>query len=277
MNSRVSKSAELATNTASENEENGLLAFCGLDLESALDCFSEIDTESSTPESNKIAYLEQLLRLHAPQNLSETQRNGRSFVLDMLRILCLLPSVQRAQEGVGTTPKDWDPSLEFKYLVYLFERTARPDLAEKVRQAENILSLDGAGILGLREWLTKHGLEGREIALIQPNFFSGTRTAPINNDQVSLHPMFEELHAESKTRNHDYIIRSFYGLSHSLRVNPEVGSAEQVRPQVGLEEALATVFETPVLENPAPKMRLKAYLIPNPNGEPMVALSYTND
>jgi hypothetical protein len=177
MNLSVTNSAELASNTSSDKGEPALFAFAAEDLESSLDCFSEIDTESSTPESNKIAYLEQLLRLHAPQHLSETQRNGRRFVLDMLRILCLLPSVQRAQEGVENTHKDWDASLEFKYLVYLFERTARPDLAEKVRKAQNILSLDEAGILGLREWLTKHGLEGREIALIQPNFFRIDRVA----------------------------------------------------------------------------------------------------
>jgi hypothetical protein len=99
-----------------------------------------------------------------------------------------------------------------------------------------------------------------------------------DKDQVSLHPMFEELHAASTTRNHDYIVRSFFGLSHTLLVNPAAEFSAQVKPEAGLEEALATVFDAPAAEeNLSPKTRLKAYLIPNPKGEPMVALSYTND
>ena len=73
MNLSVTNSAELATNTSSEKGESALFAFAAEDLESSLDCFSEIDTESFSPENNKIVYLEQLLRLHEPQHLGRSQ------------------------------------------------------------------------------------------------------------------------------------------------------------------------------------------------------------
>lgn len=276
MNSRDTELARLASTAHHPNELGKESALAAQDLGASLDCFSEIDTESSTPESNKIAYLEQLLRLREPQHLSETQQSGRRFVLDMLRFLCQLPDMQQAQAG----PQAWDPNLEFKYLVYLLERTAKPDLAEQMRHADSILSLDEPTILALREWLSRHGLDAHELALIQPNFFRGKKAAMQVEHQMSLHPMFAALSRASSERNHDYLASTFFGMSQP----PVLQHADhhprlkaQFKPQAGLEEAMATIFEPPYDESAATQTRLKAFFIPNRHGEPMIALSFTND
>ncbi len=277
MNSRHPEIAHLASASHPQNESGLESALAAQNLEASIDCFSEIDTESFSPENNKIVYLEQLLRLHEPQHLSETQKSGRRFVLDMLRVLCLLPDVQRAQEGGSDLPKNWDPDLEFKYLVYLFERTSSAALAEKVRKASSILSLDAQGILELREWLGKNGLDAHELSLIQPNFFRGQKMTQQDSKQLHLHPMFAELSKESLERNHDYLVRTFYGLSYPFFKDSEGGNVSKSTQDAGLEEAMAPVFDLAADLNTAVKTRLKAFFIPNRQGEPMVALSFTQE
>ncbi|MEY3442263.1 MAG: hypothetical protein RLZZ519_544 [Bacteroidota bacterium] len=277
MNSRVTGPARNASTSFSQDEGGIESAFMAQDLASSLDCFSEIDTESRTPESNKISYLEQLLRLHEPPYLSETQRSGRRFVLDMLRVLCLLPDLQQAQEGKPDLPKDWEPTLEFKYLVYLFERTASPSLAEKVRQSSSILSFDGVAILQLREWLSRNGLAAHELALIQPNFFRGQKMAPKESGQLHLHPKFAELSKASVERNHDYLVRTFFGLSHPLLWDAESATMDKVKQEAGLEEAMAPVFQSEVALETVVKSRLKPIAAPQREGEPPVALSFVYD
>jgi hypothetical protein len=251
------------------------------DLEALIDCFSEIDTESKLPESNKIAYLEQLLRLREPRHLSETQQSGRRFVLDMLRLLSQLAdgveqhaSLEQldARSAEAVLPLVWDPSLEFKYLVYLMERTARPDLAARVRASQGITTWDEEGILHLREWLNAHGLDAHELALIQPNFFrSHVQKATEKPKGMRIHPSFVALSKATQERNHDYLAGTFFGLSQPIAV--EASSKMKTGPS-GLQEAMASIFDTPYNPQAATQTRLKAFLIPNQFGEPVLALSF---
>lgn len=247
------------------------------DFETLLDCFSEIDTELNTPERNRIAYLVQLLRLHEPAHLSETQRSGRRFVLDMLWFLRLLPDGQQAQAD-AVDVQDWKAPTAFKYLVHLLERTAQVALANRVRVCKGITSLDAHTLLQLREWLQHHGLDAHELALIQPRFFRDSVPTP-HPASAGLHPHFATLSKESQERNHDYLTRAFFGMPQHLMHPPlgTQGGGSEVKPQAGLEEAMASIFDTPYDQKSATRTRLKAFFIPNRFGEPVIALSFSNE
>jgi hypothetical protein len=272
MNSRFSRLARLASTTNHPIGTEEELATNGHDLGALLDCFSEIDTESKLPERNKIAYLEQLLRLREPRHLTESQARGRRFLLDMLSLLCLLPEGQTEE----ALPQGWDPTLEFKYLVYLLERTAKPVLATQVRQATDITALGETGILALREWLHHNGLDAHELALIQPNFFRTQKRVETQQNDLRIHPLFAALSKASQERNHDYLTGTFFGMSQPL-VMENAPVKNTAKSQESLEAAMATIFDTPYDQKTAVQTRVKAFFIPNRFGEPVVALSFMNE
>lgn len=275
MNVVNSKNARLAvTPDHPIMEENGFAPMGQDDLENLHSRFSEIDTETHSPESSKISYLEQVLRLRERPNLSEQQQIGRRFILDMLNSLCLLAEKQQVQGNIDVAPTHWEATHEFKYLIYLLERATMADLAEKVRASQGISSLENTDILSLRAWMRKHGLDAYELGLIQPNFFMQKGTVQADLQSIAIHPQFALLSKASKKNDHDYLTQAFLGLSQPLRPNNE---AVEEAPKNGFEAAVATIFEAPTVPVSAKTTRLKAVLIPNGNGEPLVALSYVSE
>jgi hypothetical protein len=234
--------------------------------------FSEIDTESTRPECNRIIYLEQLLRLREPRHLSSSQLAGRRFLLDMLRLVCQLPPVQLAQAGVVEFPGRFDPRREFKYLGYLLERSGKPGLAMRIYSSRGISSLDEPDVLALREWLDSNGLDLQELAMIQPDFFRDDRMDAAADDQPKIHPMFLSLSRASRDRNHDYLAGTFFGLSQWIRFVPS-GGAES-KPNAGWEEAMSSIFGSPLDSKAAARARLKEFFIPSRSREPVVGLSF---
>jgi hypothetical protein len=241
-------------------------------LDQVLACFSEIDTESSTRESNKITYLEQMLRLQEPRHLSATQLSGRRFLLDMLRLLSQLPaSGQSAREAAPA--KDAQP--RFQTLVYLLERTARPELAAKVAAIDGVHALDAAELVALVQWMDRYGITGRELALIQPSFFAGTsKVVDERQSSTGIHPQFAALVDSSQRRSTDYLAQAFLSQSEPLRLVPKPSVEPPAPASPGIGEALASIFDTPHDAEAATRSRLKAFFIPNQHGEPIIALSF---
>ena len=243
------------------------------DVDEVLACFSEIDTESLVLESNKIAYLEQMLRLQEPRHLSETQLSGRRFLLDMLRRLSLLPTGNQAQ---AEAIKDWDPSHPLKYLVYLLERTAASALAERVRVVKGIQDFLEMDLMSLGQWIDRHGIDVRELALIQPNFFAGEKAATAAQVQQPIHPQFAALAEESKSRNNDYVAEAFLSKAGPMNLVHKSTVQQMNVAEQGRGEALASIYDVPFDHLAATQTRLKAFFIPNRFGEPMIALSFVN-
>lgn len=275
MNSSYPGLARLAAHTQNPIGTQEEQAFTAEDLDAVLACFSEVNTESLTLESNKIAYLEQMLRLQMPRHLSETQLSGRRFLFDMLRRLSLLPEGEPAQ---AATIKDWEPLHPFKYLVYLLERTTASDLANRVRSVKGIQDFLEVDLMRLGQWLDRNGIDGRELALIQPNFFGAMRDAKQNASTApTIHPQFAALAMESRERNHDYLAEAFLSDSAPMTLmqkSPEADAHKHA--QQGRGEALASIYDAPYDHLAATQTRLKAFFIPNRFGEPMIALSFVN-
>jgi hypothetical protein len=251
------------------------------DLDKVLDCFSEIDTESLKHEGNKIAYLEQMLRLQEPKHLSETQLSGRRFLLDMLSLMSELPDRQPTHEAAETTIGVGLPQHRFKYLIYLLERTTRDELAARVSEVEGIHDFDASELAALGQWLDRYGIDGRELALIQPNFFGGFRKEGQQESSFQgIHPHFAALAEASRERNCDYLAEAFVSLAEPLKLVPKAQAQQNSTPSTGHQgrgEALASIYDTPFDQKTATQTRLKAFFIPNRYGEPVIALSFVNE
>jgi hypothetical protein len=279
MNSSISGLARLATFAKNPTGKLSDKTATMQDFDELLNCFSEIDTEStSSLESNKVAYLEQMLRLQEPVHLSATQLSGRRFLLDMLSRLSKLPQGQPSQAAKINSLKDWHPTHNFKYLIYLLERTSRSEMAAKVQAVKGIQDFDEADLIGLGQWLHRYGITARELALIQPSFFAGDRQSSASpTERQGIHPQFEALAEASRARSHDYLAEAFLSISEPLKLVPSVPVATVNASMQGRGEALGSIFDSPYDQKAATQTRLKAYLIPNKSGESMVALSFVNE
>lgn len=239
------------------------------DLDEVLACFSEIDTESSQ-ESNKIAYLEQMLRLREPRHLTETQLSGRRFLLDMLSRLSQLPAGEQAQT---VALKDWYPSHPYKYLIYLLERTGRHELSATIHHAQGIQSFQESDLIALRQWMDRYGIAAHEVALIQPNFFAVRSKDASSDDQKGIHPQFAALVDSSRERSHDYAEEVFLGGSERRLIQNPLQATEALNLE-GRGEALASIYEQAFDQQGDNKGHLKAFFVPNRTGEPLIGLSF---
>jgi hypothetical protein len=273
MNANLSPLA-YADGTPSTHWNWGETSTQGPDLEALLDCFSDIDTESDRQESNRIAYLVQLLQLRDIRHLSESQQTSRRFLLDMLGTLSA--SLHPQPQAQSPALAGFDPTCRLKYLVFLLERTAQPALAAKVRQAESWSVIDPQVVVEVRLWLDRNGFDPSELAMLQPALF---RPAPSGEAlETPLHPHFVALHQATHERTHDYFAQAFLSLS-----KPIESTAHELTPEAATEtstargEAVASVFDTPYDQKAATTTRLKAFFIPNRFGEPVIALSFMNE
>ncbi len=284
MNSNISQVARFAAQSKNPIGNEAFEASTTQNLDNALDCFSEINTESLTLESNKITYLEQMLRLQEPRHLSETQLSGRRFLLDMLSLMSGLPQRQSTHEAAPVMDLAIEPH-RFKYLIYLLERTTRSELADRVREVSGIHDLQENDLAALGKWLDRYGIDGRELALIQPNFFAGYRKEGMQEAAShGIHPQFAALAQASRERNCDYLAEAFLSLAEPMKLVPKAvgqqGSEANGAPKTshaGRGEALASIYDTPFDQKAATQTRLKAFFIPNRFGEPMIALSFVNE
>ncbi len=278
MNSSISGLARLATLAKNPTGKSSDKTATRQDFDELLNCFSEIDTEStSSVESNKVTYLEQMLRLQEPVHLSATQLSGRRFLLDMLSRLSKLPEGQPSQAAKINSLKDWHPTHNFKYLIYLLERTSRSEMAAKVQKVKGIQDFDETDLIGLGQWLHRYGITARELAFIQPSFFAGDRQNAATPERQGIHPQFEALAEASRERSHDYLAEAFLSIAEPLKLVPRVPVATMNASTQGRGEALGSIFDSPYDQKAATQTRLKAYLIPNKSGESMVALSFVNE
>ncbi len=270
MKSSFSGFARLAAPTDHPIGNPELQGLSTQDLDEVLACFSEIDTESSQ-ESNKIAYLEQMLRLQEPRHLSETQLSGRRFLLDMLSRLSQLPTGEQAQT---VALKDWYPSHPYKYLIYLLERTGRHELSSTIQHAQGIQSFQESDLLALRQWMDQYGIAANEVALIQPNFFAVRSRDASGMEQKGIHPQFVPLVDSSRERSHDYAEEAFLGASEPLRLIQSPLQAAEMLNVESRGEVLASIYEQPFDQQADDKGRLKAFFVPNRSGEPLIGLSF---
>jgi hypothetical protein len=214
------------------------------DLEEAIACFSEIDTEFSPPAMTKVAYLEQRLRLEEPAVLDARQAAGRRFLLDMLGLLSLPATQGEAQEP----PRGWEPAHPYKYLLWLLRRTAQDGLAAAVAGSAGVCDLAAADLAALCRWAALHGLQARELGQIQPNFFTGRAAERVSD--ARMHPRLWQLAEESSHRSTDYLSMAFRSMA----------GAEHDEPQGhGRGEALAAVFEQVQAPGPYAHGRWKVF------------------
>lgn len=245
------------------------------------DCFSEFDTEVCQPESNRIGYVAQLMSLRNVRHLSMSQQVGRRFLLNMLQTLDDLsanPALSQPGQIAG-----WDPNSKFRHLIFLLERCFDHDLAQSVRNASLGNPLSEEEIVSLGRWLDRNGLDISELGLIQPGIFRPANALPQPKGSKKFAPKFADLIQASRDRNIDYLAGAFFGISQKISGDEgdEFGSRFS-KPRLnnvhaGRGEAIASIFGVKLGQESSNKGRLKAVAIPTTQGEPLFALSFTND
>jgi hypothetical protein len=229
---------------------------------------SEINTESNSRISNRLAYVQQVLNLRPVYHLCESRRSNRTQLLQLLGLYAHL----------GTFPKDYDEYAAGRLCFrdeegrrcavgFLIERTRGRTFADRIC-GPDFESLDVETRKLFDEWLGAYGCTTEELAMIQPGFF------PQDNPPVGtgLSKAFSGLYQASLRRQSDFPDQDQPGFS-----NSDEGSATHQNHQKIWEtkEQLAFSSMFDLLKSDEDARPMRVYLVSREYGEPVVAVTFS--
>lgn len=226
---------------------------------------SEVNTESNSRISNRLAYVQQVLNLRPVHHLCESRCSNRTQLLQLLGLYAHL----------GTFPKDYDENAAGRLCFrdeegrrcavgFLIERTRGRKFADRIC-GPDFDSLDVETRKLFDEWLHTFGCTAEELAMIQPGFF------PQENPpaETGLSKAFSGLYQASLRRQNDFPDEKLPGINSA----DEGLAAHQTSSENRDELAFSNMFDLLKSDDDARPMRV--YLVSREYGEPVVAVTFS--
>lgn len=229
--------------------------------------FTDVNTEKQERISNRLTYVQQLLKMRKTTELTPQQQSNRTQLLNLLELYVML----------GKYPSDYDQKVKERLcfkdasgrrcaIGFMIERTAGQHLADIVCDQESLEFLVPAHKSAYEAWLAQSGMTSEELAMIQPNF-SGQ--APADSQAPSgVSQTFASLREASQRRG-SYPDSAFVGASPEAVVLAGHRPSPQKQNTILVNTAASPTGATA-------DSQLRVFFLSSAKGEPVVAMTFSS-